>query len=131
MDRDSRRYRSNSKTWAWFVENKGGLDPTSVSKLSITWIDRRLNEMSEQDCLGHQAFGSLRRKNSEDKILLTPSFKELKGGSTGSSNSEPFNVEKAQEMIRNPVIITMIQPTSSYNSATRLDLPISSYSNTL
>jgi hypothetical protein len=70
MDRDSRRYRSNSENQAWYVENKGGLDPTSVSKLSIKWVDGRLGEKSEQDYLGHQAFGSLRRKNSENKILL-------------------------------------------------------------
>jgi hypothetical protein len=131
MGRDPGRYSFNSGNRAWYVENKGGLDPTFVSKLSIRWIDGRLNEMSEQDCLGHQAFDSLRRKNSEDKILLTPSFKELKGGSTGSSNSEPFSIEKAQELIRNPATITVIQPTSSYNSTTRLDPPIPSCSNTV
>ena len=90
MDRGSRRYHSNSENRAYYVKNKGGLDPTSVSKLSIRWIDGRLNKMSEQDCLRHQSFGNLRRKNSEDKILLTLSFKELKGGLTGSSNSELF-----------------------------------------
>jgi hypothetical protein len=131
MDRDSRRYLSNSENRAWYVENKGGLDPTSISKLSIKWVDGRLGEKSKQDYLRHQAFGSLRSKNSEDKILLTPSFKELKGGSTGSSNSEPFSIEKTQELIRNPATITVIQPTSSYNNATRLDPPILSCSNTV
>jgi hypothetical protein len=117
MDRGSRRYRSNSENQAWYVKNKGGLDPT-VSKLSIRWIDGILNEMSEQNCLRHQAFDILRRKNSEDKILLTLSFKELKGGSIGFSNFEPFSIEKAQELIRNPTTITVIQPTSSYNNTT-------------
>jgi hypothetical protein len=70
MDKDPEKYRFNSGDRVWYVENKGGLDPTSVSKLSIRWADGRLNEMSEQNCLGHQAFGGLRRKNSEDKILL-------------------------------------------------------------
>jgi hypothetical protein len=131
MEVNSKQYSFNSGNRAWYVKNKGGLDPTSINKLSIRWMDGRLNEMSEKDCLGHQAFDSLRRKNSEDKILLTLSFKELKGGSTGSSNSEPFNIEKAQELIRNPATITVIQPTSSYNNATRLDPPIPSCSNTV
>jgi hypothetical protein len=131
MGRDPGRYSFNSGNRAWYVEGKGGLDPTSIHRLSIRWIYGRLNEMSEQDCLRHQAFGSLGRKKLEDKILLTLSFKELKGGSTGSSNSEPFNVEKAQELIRNPVTITVIQPTSSYNNTSQLDPPIPSCSNTV
>jgi hypothetical protein len=74
-------------------------------------------EKGEQDCLGKQAFGSLKKKNSEAKILLVQSFKELKGDSTGSSNSKLFPaLGKSQEPIRNNVTITVIQPTSSYNS---------------
>jgi hypothetical protein len=33
-------------------------------------------------------------KNSEAKILLVQSLKELKGDSTGSSNFESFNAKK-------------------------------------
>jgi hypothetical protein len=36
---------------------------------------------------------------------------------------------KTQEPIRNAATAAVIQPTSSYNIATRLDLPISSCSN--
>ena len=79
MDRDSRRYSFNSGNWAWCVENKGGLDPTSISKLSIRWIDGRLNEKGEKDYLGQQAFERLRKKKSKAKILLVQSFKEFQG----------------------------------------------------
>jgi hypothetical protein len=51
-------------------------------------------EKGEQDCLGQQAFGSLKMKNSEAKILLFQGLKELKGDSTGSSNSESFSAKK-------------------------------------
>ena len=51
-------------------------------------------EKGEQDCLGQQAFRSLRKKKSEAKILLVQSFKELKSDSTGSSNSESFSAKK-------------------------------------
>jgi len=61
---------------------------------------------------------SLRKKNSEDKILLVHSFRELKGDMTGSFNSKSFNIEKIQELIRNNATITVIKHTSSYNSAT-------------
>jgi hypothetical protein len=44
--------------------------------------------------LGIRPFNSLRRKNSEYKILLVQSFGELKGDLTGSSNSKSFSVEK-------------------------------------
>jgi hypothetical protein len=81
--------------------------------------------------LGIRPFSSLRRKNSEYKILLVQSFGELKGDLTGSSNSKSFSVEKIQELIRNNTTITVIQHTSSYNSATRLDPPIPSCSNTV
>jgi hypothetical protein len=37
MDKDSRRYNFNSGNRAWYVESKGGLDPTSVSKLIKGW----------------------------------------------------------------------------------------------
>jgi hypothetical protein len=39
------------------------------------------------------------------------------------------SAEKTQELIRNVATVAVIQPTSSYNSATRLDPPISSCSN--
>jgi hypothetical protein len=81
--------------------------------------------------LGIRPFSRLRRKNSEYKILLVQSFRKLKGDLTGSSNSKSFSVEKIQELIRNNTTITVIQHTSSYNSATQLDPPISSYSNTV
>jgi hypothetical protein len=68
--------------------------------------------------LGIRPFNSLKRKNSEHKILLVQSFGELKGDLTGSSNSKSFSVEKIQELIRNNATITMIQHTSSYNGAT-------------
>jgi hypothetical protein len=76
-------------TRVWYVESKGGLDPTFVSKFlkGGRW---KTCEKGEQDCLGQQAFESLRKKNSEAKILLVQSFKELRGDSTGSSNSKPF-----------------------------------------
>jgi hypothetical protein len=32
MGKDSRKYGFNSGNRAWYVESKGGLDPTSVSK---------------------------------------------------------------------------------------------------
>jgi hypothetical protein len=51
-------------------------------------------EKGEQDCLGQQAFGGLRVKNLEAKILLVQSFKELRGDSTESFNSKSFSVEK-------------------------------------
>jgi hypothetical protein len=35
MDRDPEKYGFNARNQVWYVENKGGLDPTSVSKLSI------------------------------------------------------------------------------------------------
>jgi hypothetical protein len=41
------------------------------------------------------------------------------------------SAEKTQELIRNVATIAVIQPTSSYNSATRLDPPILSCSNTV
>jgi hypothetical protein len=53
----------------------------------------------------------------------------LKGDLTGSSNSKSFSIEKIQELIRNNTTIIVIQHISSYNSATRLDPPISSCSN--
>ena len=51
-------------------------------------------EKGEQDYLGRQAFGSLRMKNLEAKILLVWSFKELKSDLTGSSNSKSFSATK-------------------------------------
>jgi hypothetical protein len=51
-------------------------------------------EKDEQDFLGRKAFGSLRMKNSEAKILLVRRFKELKSDSTRSSNSKSFNATK-------------------------------------
>jgi hypothetical protein len=80
---------------------------------------------------GVRPFSSLRRKNSEYKILLVRSFGELKGDLTGSSNSKSFSIEKIQELIRNNTTITVIQHTSSSNNATRLDSPIPSCSNTV
>jgi hypothetical protein len=93
MDKDSRWYSFNSGNWAWHVEIKGGLDPTSVSK----WIKGgrwRNCEKGEQDFLGRQAFEILREKNSKAKILLVQSFKELRGDSTESFNSKSFNAKK-------------------------------------
>jgi hypothetical protein len=55
---------------------------------------RNTCEKGEQDYLGRQAFGSLKMKNSEAKILLVQSFEELKRDSTGSSNSESFSAKK-------------------------------------
>jgi hypothetical protein len=81
--------------------------------------------------LGIRPFSSLRRKNSEYKILLVQSFGELKGDLIGSSNSKSFSVEKIQELIRNNTTIRVIQHTSSYNNATRLDPPIPRCSNTV
>jgi hypothetical protein len=81
--------------------------------------------------LGIRPFDSLKRKKLEHKILLVRSFGELKGDLTGSSNSKSFIVEKIQELIRNNATITVIQHTSSYNDATRLDPPIPSGSNTV
>jgi hypothetical protein len=57
-------------------------------------VDGRLVRKDEQDCLGQQAFRSLRMKNSEAKILLVQSFKELRGDSTESFNSKSFNAKK-------------------------------------
>ena len=51
-------------------------------------------EKGEQDCLERQTFGGLRVKNSEAKILLVQSFKELRGDSTESFNSKSFNARK-------------------------------------
>jgi hypothetical protein len=51
-------------------------------------------EKGEEDCLRRQAFGSLRMKNSEAKLLLVQSFKEMKSDSTGSSNSKSFSATK-------------------------------------
>jgi hypothetical protein len=51
-------------------------------------------EKGDRDYLRRQAFGSLRMKNSEAKILLVQSFKELKSDSTGSSNSKSFSATK-------------------------------------
>jgi hypothetical protein len=89
MGKDSRKYSFNSVNWAWYAESKGGLDPNSVSKC-LKGGRRKTCEKGEQDCLGQQAFGSLRRKNSEAKILLVQSFKELRGDSTESFNSKSF-----------------------------------------
>ena len=89
MGKDSRRYNFNLGDWVWYVESKGGLDPTSVSK----WLKggrRKTCDKGEQEYLGQQAFGSLRMKKSEDKILLVQSFKELRGDSTESFNSKSF-----------------------------------------
>ena len=47
-------------------------------------------EKGEQDCLGRQAFRGLRVKNSEAKILLVQSFKELRGDLTESFSSKSF-----------------------------------------
>jgi hypothetical protein len=44
--------------------------------------------------LGIRPFNNLRKKNSEYKILLVQSFRELKGDLTGSSNFKSFSVEK-------------------------------------
>jgi hypothetical protein len=93
MGKYSRKYGFNSGNRAWYVERKGGLDPTSVSK-RIKGDRWKTCEKGEQDCLGRQAFGSLRMKNSETKILLVRSFKELRGKSTESFNSKSFSVEK-------------------------------------
>jgi hypothetical protein len=41
------------------------------------------------------------------------------------------SAKKTQELIRNVATVAVIQPTSSYNSATRLDPPILSCSNTV
>jgi hypothetical protein len=54
----------------------------------------KICEKDEQECLRRKAFGSLRMKNSEAKILLVRSFKELKSDSTGSSNSKSFSATK-------------------------------------
>jgi hypothetical protein len=81
--------------------------------------------------LGIRPFDNLKRKNSEHKILLVQSFREQKGDLTGYSNSKSFNIEKIKELIRNNATITVIQHTSSYNGATRLDPPIPSGSNTV
>jgi len=51
MGKESRRYSFKSGDWAWYVESKGGIDPTSVSR----WLkgDRvRTCEKGEQDYLG-------------------------------------------------------------------------------
>jgi hypothetical protein len=45
--------------------------------------------------------------------------------------SSHSSTEKTQELIRNVVTITVIQPKSSYNSATRLDPPILICCNTI
>jgi hypothetical protein len=89
MGKDSRRYSFNLVNWAWYLEIKGGLDATSVSKL-LKGARRKIGEKGEQDCLGQQAFGSLRMKKSEAKILLVQSFKEVRGDSTESFNSKSF-----------------------------------------
>jgi len=68
--------------------------------------------------LGIIPSSSMRKKNSEDQILLVHSFRELKGDLTGSFNSKSFSVEKIQELIRNNATITVIKHTSSYNSDT-------------
>jgi hypothetical protein len=93
MGKDSRKYGFNSGNRAWYVESKGGLDPTSISK-RIKGGRWKTCEKGEQDCLRRQAFGSLRMKKSEAKILLVQSFKELKSDSTGSSNSKSFSATK-------------------------------------
>jgi hypothetical protein len=51
-------------------------------------------EKGEQDYLERQAFRGLRVKNSEAKILLVQSFKELRGDSTESFNSKSFSAKK-------------------------------------
>jgi hypothetical protein len=87
--------------------------------------------MSEQDYLGHQACQQLEEEKIRTQDPLGYEFGELKYDLTGSSNSKSFSVEKIQELIRDNATITVIQPTSSYNSATRLDPPILSCSNTV
>jgi hypothetical protein len=62
---------------------------------------------ASKTALGIRTFDSLKRKNSEHKILLVQSFRELKGDLTGSSNSKSFSVEKIQELIRNNATITV------------------------
>jgi hypothetical protein len=93
MGKDSRKYGFNLGNRAWYIESKGGLDPTSVSERikNGRW---KTCEKGEQDCLRRQAFGSLRMKNSKTKILLVQSFKELRGDSSESFNSKSFNGEK-------------------------------------
>ena len=89
MGKDSRKYGFNSENWAWYVESKGGLEPTSVSK-RIKGGRWKTCEKGEQDCLRRQAFRSLRMKKSEAKILLVQSFEELRGDLTEFFNSMSF-----------------------------------------
>jgi hypothetical protein len=72
--------------------------------------------MSEQDYLRHQAFQQLEEENLRIQDPLGSELGELKGDLTGSSNSKSFSIEKIQELIRDNATITVIQPTSSYNS---------------
>jgi hypothetical protein len=111
--------------------NRRGLDLISVSGFIINEKMEELVRGASKTALGIRPFDSLKRKNSEHKILLVQSFGELKGDLTGSSNSKSFGIEKIQEMIRNNATITMIQHASSYNGEIRLDPPIPSGSNTL
>jgi hypothetical protein len=59
-------------------------ETSQAEKAAAETFSRKLLRVSKQ------AFESLNKKNLEAKILLVRIFKEMKGDSTGSSNSKPF-----------------------------------------
>jgi hypothetical protein len=63
----------------WYVKNKGGLDLTSISELIVKWANGRLNEMSEQDYLGHQAFQQLEEEKLRIQDPLVSEFRRTEG----------------------------------------------------